>query len=184
MVKLSQGAKAFDEELMESLQAIEDESKEQFSVAPEVEPKDISIEEISKMVKEAMGEPVSSLTEERPSAPREQLTPTGVSEVGAPAVEDLVLDSVHYQTGALKSTVDSAVRDRMEEILPSILRDSIERAVSDAVPNLLEEALRKSLKEITAFLHSTINDEIKKVVPGLAESIIKREIEKITSELA
>jgi len=184
VVTLSPGAKAFDEELMESLQAIEDESKEASGVAAEVEPKEISIEEISKMVKEAMGEPMSSLTEKEPAAPRAEITPAGISEMSTAAIDDLVQDSVHYQTGALKSVVDSAVRERIQAILPSILRDSVERAVSDTVPNLLEEALRASLKEITGFLHTAINDEIKKVVPDLAESIIKREIEKITSELA
>jgi len=183
MVTLSPGAKAFDEELMESLKAIQDESKEEFGVVTEGEPKEISIEEISKMVKEAMAEPMSSLTEEGPSALREKITPVGISDIRTTTVDDLVRDSVHYQTGDLKSVINSAVRERIEEILPSIIKDSVERAVSDTVPNLLEEALRESLKEITGFLHSAINDEIKKVVPGVAESIIKREIEKITSEL-
>jgi len=183
MVTLSPATKAFDEELMESLQEIEDESKEASGVAAAVAPKEISIDEISQMVKEAMGEPMSSLTEKEPSAARAEITPAGISDISTTAIDDLVQDSVHYQTGALKSVVDSAVRGRIEEILPSILKDSVARAVSDTVPNLLEEALRESLKEITGFLHRAINDEIKKIVPDLAESIIKREIEKITSEL-
>jgi CheY-like chemotaxis protein len=183
MVSLSPGAKAFDEELMESLQTIENESKESFGVMTAGTPKEISIDEISKMVKEAMAEPMSSVTEEGPSALPGKIAPVGIPDVRTATVDDLVRDSVRYQTGDLKSVIDSAVREKVEEILPSVIRDSVERAVSETVPNLLEEALRESLKEIAVFLHGAINDEIKKIVPGVAESVIRREIEKITSEL-
>ena len=174
--------KAFDEELLESMQALHEESKEEYSKPEEVSPDEISIEEISKMVKEAMGEPLSSVAEK--TAERQmEVAPADISEISTEAVDDLLLDSLQYQAGGLKSVVDLAIKDRIGELLPSILKNSIERAVADTVPNLLEEAIRESLSEITGSLQRVINDEIRKVVPGLAETIIKREIEKITAEL-
>ena len=112
-----------------------------------------------------------------------EVSHAGIPEIRPETVDNLLLDSMQYRTGSLKGVVDSAIKDRIDELLPSIIRDSVERAVADTVPNLLEEALRESLHEITGFLQRAIHDEIRKVVPGLAETIIKREIEKITAEL-
>jgi CheY-like chemotaxis protein len=174
--------KTFDEELIQSLEAIEEESKEEHAAPEELSPDEISIEEISKMVKEAMGEPISEIGTE-PLVARTEVTHAGISEMMHEDIDQIMRDSVQSQAGALKGAVEFAVRDKIGEMLPSIIRESVERTVADTVPNLLEEALRESLKEISASLHTAINDELRKVLPGLAETIIKREIEKITSEL-
>ncbi len=175
-------SKTFDEELMKSFEAIEEENRDEFAAPMEASSEEISIEEISKMVKEAMGEPISSGVKAAPAAPAEA-APSDVSEMMPGDIDELVRESVKYQSGSLKGAVELAVRDKIEEILPSIIRESVERTVADAVPNLLEETLRESLREITASLRGAINDEIRKTLPGLAETMIRREIEKITSEL-
>jgi CheY-like chemotaxis protein len=149
----------FDEELRESIRILEKDFKEEETHEPEA----VSIEEISRMVKDAVGIPADSVksVEDRP-VQKEVVRPD------TEMVEDIVRSSVEYMTPQLKKTVEEAVTKQITAILPGIL----------------EEGLRKALVDITGPLQGLINAEIKKVVPDLAERIIKREIEKITSELA
>ena len=165
--------KDFDEELRESLQKLEEDSGVNAAATEEVIPEELSIAEIAKMVKEAIGEPGVPEKEEaeihKPS-PREFESPSP-ELVPNPAVIS-------------KEEIKAAVLESISAILPSMVRESVERAVSDTLPNLLEEAIRESIREMSGYLHNAVNAEIRKVVPGLADAIIKQEIEKITSELS
>ncbi|HTZ17841.1 MAG TPA: response regulator [Dissulfurispiraceae bacterium] len=175
-------SRTFDEELAESLQAA-DEVKEELTVTEEVAAGEISLEEISKMVKEAMGEPALHDKETAsPSTPAEG-SAAGIREMIPEGIDEFAADSVQYQADDLRGTVELAVKNRIEEILPDIIKESAQRIIAETLPNLFEEALRVSVKDISAFINTAINDEIRKVVPGLAETMIRREIEKITSEL-
>jgi CheY-like chemotaxis protein len=161
------GAKDFEEELRDSIRILEKEWKEEAAFAPELkpEPEAMSIEEISRMVKEAVGGPADR---HAGKSPVESLAPKEVPVIDAVKVEDIVRDSVQYLAQSMKPVIDEAVRKQIAGIMPG----------------LLEEALKKNLMEISGPLKDLINAEIKKVVPELAERIIRREIDKITSELA
>jgi CheY-like chemotaxis protein len=164
--------KAFDDELRESMQKLEEAGGINTAATEEVIPEEFSIEEIAKMVKEAIGEPAIPGKEEaeihKPAPAKfERLLPE-------PALNPAVIS---------KEEIKAAVLESISAILPSVVRESVERAVSDTIPNLLEEALRESIREMSGYLHNAVNAEIRKVVPGLADAIIKQEIEKITSEL-
>jgi len=185
--------KSFDEELQESIEKLDEkgllEPEKSEEAAPElssheIAPQDdISIDEISKMVKEAMTAP----EEHMPAEPVEHLysaaVPVEHHEL-APAAPVIVSHEEARPAAAIsREEINAAVMESISSILPSVVRESVDRAVTDTVPNLLEEALRQTINEMSGHIRSAINDEIKKVVPGLADAIIKREIEKITSEL-
>ena len=165
--------KDFDDELRESLQKLEGESGVNAAATEEVIPEEFSIEEIAKMVKEAIGEPAVPEKEE--------------AEIHKPAPHEFERPSFELVPNPAvisKEEIKAAVLESISAILPSLVRESVERAVSDTLPNLLEEAVRESIREISGYLHNAVNAEIRKVVPGLADAIIKQEIEKITSELS
>ncbi len=165
--------KDFDDELRESLQKLEEDSGVNAAATEEVIPEEFSIEEIAKMVKEAIGEPAVPEKEE--------------AEIHKPAPHEFERPSFELVPNPAvisKEEIKAAVLESISAILPSLVRESVERAVSDTLPNLLEEALRESIREISGYLHNAVNAEIRKVVPGLADAIIKQEIEKITSELS
>ena len=170
--------KDFDDELRESLQKLEEESGVNAAateevISEEVIPEEFSIEEIAKMVKEAIGEP------EVPEKEEAEIHKPAPHEFERPSFELVPNPAV-----ISKEEIKAAVLESISAILPSLVRESVERAVSDTLPNLLEEALRESIREISGYLHNAVNAEIMKVVPGLADAIIKQEIEKITSELS
>ncbi len=151
----------FEEELKESIRILEQEWKEELPTEPEP----MSIEEISKMVKDAVGVPPAFKSEElRVESPVRKEIPV----VDSGKVEDIIRDSVQYLTQSMKPVIEETVRTQIAGMLPGIL----------------EEVLKKSLMEMAGPLQGLINAEIKRVVPELAERIIRREIEKITSELA
>lgn len=179
VISLSADARGFDEELQESLRALEVAEQEEAASVPEA----ISIEEISKMVKEAIGGPSASLKEERARAPQREVPPAAISGEAAQTVEDIVRDSVQYLSGVLKGDIEAAVREQLRALVPALIKDSVTKAVSEMVPGIFEETLKGSMVEISGSIQSAINAEIKRVVPDLAETIIKREIEKIASEL-
>jgi CheY-like chemotaxis protein len=165
--------KDFDDELRESLQKLEEDGGVNAAATEEVIPEEFSIEEIAKMVKEAIGEPAVPEKEE--------------AEIHKPAPHEFERPSFELVPNPAvisKEEIKAAVLESISAILPSLVRESVERAVSDTLPNLLEEALRESIREISGYLHNAVNAEIRKVVPGLADTIIKQEIEKITSELS
>lgn len=174
--------KGFDEELRESLQKLDGESGMDTAVHEEIMPEEISIEEISKMVKEAIGEPLAPEKEEAVY----DYQPAAVAEIHKPApveFEQVSPEPAQRPAFISREEINAAVLESLSAILPSVVRESVERAVSDTVPNLLEEALREAIREMSGYLHNAVNAEIRKVVPGLADAIIKQEIEKITSEL-
>ena len=153
--------KDFEEELKESMRILEEEWKHELPP----EPAPMSIEEISKMVKDAVGVRDDTPAERLPAEP---LIRKDVPVIDTRAVEDIVRDSVKYLTESISPVIEETVRTQIAGILPGIL----------------EEGLKKNLAEMTGPLQGLISAEIKRVVPELAERIIRREIEKITSELA
>ncbi len=178
--EMSAGSKAFGEELLASMKAMEEEKYEEpvEEISPEeISRQEISIEEISKMVKEAIGE--------APAGP-EVAQPEAVPVTPPPShmVEEMSKDSVQYLAGLLRGDINAAVKESLGELVAPILKDTVVQVVSGMLPKLLEETMSASMREISSSLQNAVNDEIKRVVPDLAETIIKREIEKITSELA
>jgi len=186
--------KSFDEELKESmekveetahvdLQKIEEPATELSSheIAPQ---DDISLEDISKMVKEAIAAPVAHL----PETPVEHIysaaLPVDHYESALKSPEPVMHEPAKTVVTISKEEINAAVMESVSALLPSVVKDSVERAVSGTVPGLLEEALRQTISEMSGHIRNAVNDEIKKVVPGLADAIIRREIEKITAELA
>jgi CheY-like chemotaxis protein len=158
---LKTDAEDFEEELRKSIRILEKEWK--YEVAPE--PEAMSIEEISRMVKDAVGVPADRPADKLPA---ESSVQKGVPVIDAATVEDIIRDSVQYLTQSVKPVIEETVRKQIAGILPGIL----------------EEGLKKNLMEMSGPLKDLISAEIKKVVPEIAERIIRREIDKITSELA
>jgi DNA-binding response OmpR family regulator len=179
---IATGAKAFDEELLASMKAIGQEKAEEMPEVEEVSidealPQEMSIDEISKLVKEAIGEAPEAAAVIQPEVESREA-------VHAPVLEHMSKDSVQYLAGLLKDDINAAVRQGIGEMVTPILKDTVVHVVSGMLPKVLEETMSASMREISSSLQSAVNDEIKRVVPDLAETIIKREIEKITSELA
>jgi CheY-like chemotaxis protein len=179
----SEEIKAFDDELRESLQKLEEEDFVEIAATEEDIHEEISLEEISKMVKEAIGEPPVPAKEESVADLYIDASKAEVYEPSPLEFERLAPEPVQPSAVISKEEIKAAVLESISAILPSVVKESVERAVSDTVPNLLEEALRESINEMSGYLHNAVNAEIKKVMPGIADAIIKREIEKITSEL-
>jgi len=162
----------FETELKESMKVLESEFKPEEIPGPGVMkvegssvPPAMSIEDISRMVKDAVGAPpeVKDYKFEAAAQPA-QPAKEFVSLKQEPAAGDFT----RSLTESLRGIIEKIVRDQLTAMLPGIL----------------ESCLKQALSEISGPLQGIINAEIKKVVPEVAERIIKQEIDKITSELA
>jgi DNA-binding response OmpR family regulator len=151
----------FEKELKESIKMLEEDIRPEEPSEPEA----MTIEEISKMVKEAVGVPLDFAEEKQPAP---ALIRPEAAWIDEGAVEAIVRDSVRDITEALKLKIEETVC----------------RQISELLPRIFEESAAKALGEMSGNMQDMINTEIKKVVPDLAERIIRREIEKITSGLA
>ena len=150
--------------LGEKLKALEKEQTDGQSPEPEA----LSIEEISRMVKEAVGMPAALKTELKASPRVMQTASQGPQLPDARTIESIIRASMQDLAGSLKNGIEEVIR----------------RQVADTLPGIFEEQLRKTVGEMSGKMQSIAEAEMKKVIPEIAERIIKREIEKITSELA
>jgi CheY-like chemotaxis protein len=163
----------FEQELKESMKILETDSLTQSVPAPgemKVEissapPEAMSIEDISRMVKDAVSSPADVQGYKFETASPD-LKP--VADSGAAEHELVARDSSQSLAQSIRVIIEETVRGQISAIMPGIL----------------EDCLKKALSEISGPLQGIINAEIKKVVPDVAERIIKQEIDKITSELA
>jgi CheY-like chemotaxis protein len=151
----------FEKQLKESIEILEEENELEHHEA-------MSIEEISQMVKQAVGVSTVAAQEKKPDQTVKALAPQVSAKIDDKSVEAVIRSSVQGLTESLKAGIEDTIRRQISELLPGIFEESIKKAVS----------------EMSGNVQVMINAEIKKVVPDLAERIIRREIEKITSELA
>jgi hypothetical protein len=154
----------FETGLREKLKALEKEQAGGLSPEPEA----LSIEEISRMVKEAVGMPAALKAGVNTSPPLMQPASEGSQLPDTQTIESIIRASVQDLAGSLKEGIEEAIG----------------RQVADTLPGIFEEQLRKTVGEMSGKMQSIAEAEMKKVIPEIAERIIKREIEKITSELA
>jgi len=154
----------FETGLGEKLKELEKEQADGQSSEPE----EMSIEEISRMVKEAVGMPAALKAEVKASPPVQQTASEGLQLPDNQTIESIIRASVQDLAGSLKKGIEEAIG----------------RQVADTLPVIFEEQLRKTVGEMSGKMQSIAEAEMKKVIPEIAEKIIKREIEKITSELA
>jgi|WetSurMetagenome_2_1015567.scaffolds.fasta_scaffold00190_8 CheY-like chemotaxis protein len=162
----------FEEELKESMKILETDFQTKDIPGPGVmkveesaAPPEMSMEDISRMVKDAVGAP-AEVKGYKFETVKTETQP--VKEAGYAKQDPLIVDFSRNLTESLRALIEKTVRDQITAILPGILEDCLKRALS----------------EICVPLQGIISAEIKKVVPETAERIIKQEIEKINSELA
>jgi DNA-binding response OmpR family regulator len=154
----------FESGLRERLKAPEREQTDRQSPEPEA----MSIEEISRMVKEAVGMPAGLKTDVKAAPPVMQTSTEGLRPPDTQTIESIIRASVQDLAGSLKEGIEETIRQQVVGILPGIF----------------EEQLKKTVAEMSEKMQSIAEAEIKKAVPGIAERLIRGEIEKITSELA
>jgi CheY-like chemotaxis protein len=159
----------FEEELKQSMRILEQDINRDIVAPPEsTTPEAMSIEEIARMVKDAVGvSPDSPGKKTMPAVAPQKEVPGGIPAGDAGTKGDIARDSARELTSSVKSAVE----------------ETLKRQLAEALPDILLAGISKAMKEMTDPLQGLINAEIKKVVPDLAERIIKQEIEKITSEL-
>jgi CheY-like chemotaxis protein len=163
----------FEEELKESMKILETDFQTKSVPPPGVikveassmPPEAMSIEDISRMVKDAVGSS-ADVQGYKFDAVSQDVKPAAA--IGAAKQDIIAGESSHNLAQSIRTVIEETVRAQIAGMLPGIL----------------EDCLKKALSEISGPLQGIINAELKKVVPEVAERIIKQEIDKITSELA
>jgi CheY-like chemotaxis protein len=155
----------FEQELKESMKALETDIQGSAAGAMKVEkpsaPEAMSIEDISRMVKDAVGAAPGSQEYKFEAAAADMKSASGRQD---------------FVTGDYSQNLAHSIRVVIEE--------TIRVQIAAILPGILEKGMKEAFSELSGPLQGMINAEIKKVVPEVAERIIKQEIDKISAELA